>query len=267
MEFTVFDWMIDSGLRGNELIVFAYICTFGKDAGTQTDIARAIGITRENVNRILTRLQHKGFVEILNDGTNKIAYGVTKRHIGVTNHHKGCDESSQMCDETSHVKSGDTSLINNNNNIYITHTNPTRARASETDIEWHDAPFAARMADGIANGGTMRDDMVRSLTASTGIKPNTERLAQMADAFAADQRVADSNHTNDGDFRMHFIRWAASILKAEAKQRHVDEKVSERNQRRNMTSFERAQLSRDQAERRFMEELQQRLNNDMNNGR
>lgn len=263
MEFTVFDWMIDSGLRGNELIVFAYICTFGKDAGTQAEIGCALGIPRQRVNVIVNRLCQKGLLDSTHDGRNKIVYMSRNVTHNVT---KRDTSGADMSRNVTHSKP-DTSLINKNNNIYITHTNPTRARASETDIEWHDAPFAARMADGIANGGTMRDDMVRSLTASTGIKPNAERLALMADAFAADQRVADSNHTNDGDFRMHFIRWAASILKAEAKQRHVDEKVSERAQRRNMTSFERAQLSRDQAERRFVEELQQRLNNDMNNGR
>lgn len=100
----------------------------------------------------------------------------------------------------------------------------------------------------------MCDNLVRTFK-TTDADIDVARIEELAEAFAADQSVADSNHVNDGDYRSHFVRWGKIILKEK-------KEAEERNARRNLTPFERAALGRRQAENKFFEDLQRRLNAD-----
>lgn len=66
--FSIFDWMVEKGLSGNELVCYAYLCketAQGEKSftGGYEKIAKAIGVTFPTAYNVLKKMKEKGLVQ------------------------------------------------------------------------------------------------------------------------------------------------------------------------------------------------------------
>lgn len=229
----VHGWMArELGLKGFELYVFALIYGYTKSCGSYTGTMEhacdLLGISGNGWRAAVARLEKRKYVERVTIPTThgkRYEYRASRQmfkfeqlseRTAMTE--KSAENEPQMF-KSEPFKCSDlnpqmfrfepNSIVNNINNAQDS------APARE---EWKDAGMAARMAEALRNGGTLRDDMLRGLSYG-GTAIQAERLIAMADQFTALQRAAASDHTGDADYRSHFLRWATIQLKEEQAKR------------------------------------------------
>lgn len=255
----VHGWMArELGLKGFELYVFALIYGYTKSCGSYTGTMEhacdLLGISGNGWRAAVARLEERKYVERVTIPTThgkRYEYRVIRQMFKfeqlserTSTTEKSAENEPQMF-KSEPFKCSDLNpqmfRFEPNSIVYNINNAQDNAPARE---EWKDAGMAARMAEALRNGGTLRDDMVRGLSYG-GTAIQAERLIAMADQFTALQRAAASDHTSDADFRSHFLRWATIQLKEEqAKRPRRSEQPSEEEVRRRSEPLERWEENR-----------------------
>lgn len=247
--YAVQGWMWEAGLKGIALHVYACLYSWGGGAVPTGDLAEATGHDRRYVMNAVKELQEAGLLDVTEQRGAAYIYKVNPIPKG-TPYQKV--PPTKRRGVTLYQKEGGTPFKNNqrlsNNNNSLSHTPSACAREGEK-TGWADEAKARRTLEALDNGGSVRDNIVRSLMRSGEL--TRDKLYQLYYTFEAMQRNEESSHTSDGDYRGHFVKWATIQLKEEARQAHVDAKMEERSRANRQTSWER----RDEAERNHMEEL------------
>ena len=247
--YVIHDWMIGAGLKGSQLVVFAYLYACIGEPTPIAELARMTGLSLLSAHTALRKLTDEGFIAVQPVSGKANTYTLTPpENRGGSETEGGRKPRGVLPPKTE----GGTPIINNHrlsNNINsLSHTPDAHAREEEKQ-GWADEAFARRTLEALDNGGSVRDNIVRSLMRSGEL--TRDKLYQLYYTFEAMQRNEESSHTSDGDYRGHFVKWATIQLKEESRQAHVDAKMEERSRANRQTSWER----RDEAERSHMEEL------------